>query len=45
MKQLVCQGKTPNFSNTKPPSEGGYNIEDVSARVVAIKAFFMNKIN
>ena len=37
-------GESPKLSNTKTPSLGGCNIEDFTARVVAIKAFFMNKI-
>ena len=37
-------GETPKLRNTKTPSLGGRNIEDFSARVVAIKAFFMNEI-
>ena len=37
-------GKAPNLSNTKTPSLGGYNIEDFTTRVVAIKAFFMSEI-
>ena len=37
-------GETPNFSNTKTPSLGGCNIKDFTARVVAIKMFFMTEI-
>ena len=37
-------GETPKPRNTKTPILGGCNIEDLTARVVAIKAFFMNKI-
>ena len=37
-------GETPKLRNTKTPSVDGCNIEDFTARVVAIKAFFMNEI-
>ena len=37
-------GETPKLRNTKTPSVDGCNIEDFTARVVEIKAFFMNKI-
>ena len=37
-------GETPKLRNTKTPSLDGCNIEDFTARVVALKAFFMNKI-
>ena len=37
-------GETPKLRNTKNPSLDGCNIEDFTARVVALKAFFMNKI-
>ena len=36
-------GETPKLRNTKTPSLGGCNIEDFTARVLAIKAFFMNE--
>ena len=36
MKKLVCQGK--------PQALGGFNIADFTARVMTMKAFFMNKI-
>ena len=37
-------GETPKLRNTKTQSVDGCNIEDFTARVVAIKAFFMNEI-
>ena len=37
-------GETPKLRNTKTPSVDGCNIEDFTARVVEIKAFFMNEI-
>ena len=37
-------GETPKLRNTKTPSLGGCNIEGFTAKVVAIKAFFMNKV-
>ena len=43
--ETVCiSGETPKLRNTKTPSLGGCNIEDFTAGVVEIKAFFMNKI-
>ena len=44
MKQLVCHGKPPKLRNTKIPNVDGCNIEDFTARDVAIKPFFMNEI-
>ena len=43
-KTVGMSGETPKLRNTKPPSLSGCNIEDFTARVVAIKAFFMNEI-
>ena len=37
-------GETPKLRNTKTPSFGRCDIEDFTARVVTIKAFFMNEI-
>ena len=37
-------GETPKLRNTKTPSPDGCNIEDFTARVVTIKAFFKNKM-
>ena len=37
-------GETPKLRNLKTPSLGGFNIEDFTARVATIKAFFMNEI-
>ena len=37
-------GETLKLRNTKTPSLGGCNIEDFTARVVAIKEFFMNEM-
>ena len=37
-------GETPKLKNAKTPSLGRCNIEDFTARVVTIKAFFMNGI-
>ena len=37
-------GETPKIRNTRTPGLGGCNIEDFTARAVAIKAFFMNEI-
>ena len=36
-------GETPKLSNKKTPSLSGCNIEDFTARAVAIKMLFMNK--
>ena len=44
MKQLLCHGKAPKLRNTKIPNVDGCNIEDFTARDVAIKTFFMNEI-
>ena len=37
-------GETPKLGSAKTPNLGGHNIEDFTARVKAIKAFFMNQI-
>ena len=37
-------GETAKLRNTKTPNLGGCNIEYFTARVVAIKAFFINEI-
>ena len=37
-------GETPKLRNTKNPSLSGCNNEDFTAKVIAIKAFFMDKI-
>ena len=37
-------GETAKLSKTKTPSLGGCNTTDFTARVVAIKAFFINQI-
>ena len=43
--ETVCMsGESPKLSNTKTPSLGGCNIENFTASVAAIKAFFTNKI-
>ena len=43
--ETVCiSGETAKLRNTKTLSLGGCNIEDFTARFVAIKAFFMNEI-
>lgn len=41
---FVCQGKPSNVNNRKTLSLRDYNIKDVTARVVVVKAFLMNKI-
>ena len=43
-EEVGISGETPKLRNTKTPSLGGCNIEDFTARVVAIKAFFKNEI-
>ena len=43
-KTVIMSGETPKLRNATPPSLGACNIEDFTARVVAIKAFFMNEI-
>ena len=43
-KTVDMVGETPKLGSAKTPSLGGHNIEDFTARVKAIKAFFMNQI-
>ena len=43
-KTVSMSGETPKLRNAKTPSLGACNIEDFTARVVAIKAFFMNEM-
>ena len=43
-KTVGMSGETPKLGNAKTPSLGGCNIEDFTARVVALKAFFISEI-
>ena len=43
-KTVCISVKNPNFSKTKTPRLGSYNIEDFTAGVLAIKFFFMDEI-
>ena len=43
-KSVNLSEETPSLSNLNSRSLDSYNIEDFTARVMAIKAFFMNEI-